>query len=408
MSVSTGRDQVLTIERETKLIDLSSSLIRTRSYSGEEKQIILQLQQIFKDKGCSDIHIDELGSISVCFKGKRDGRKLLFDSHVDTVPVTDPSGWKHDPFGGELINDRIYGRGSSDMKGALAAVITAVESFIEDTQNDFAGEIAISGVVHEESFEGIAARNISSRFQPDYVVIGEATHLNLARGQRGRAEIVVETFGKPAHSANPKAGLNAVYKMVKLIEAIGHLSVNHHPVLGWGILELTDIKSSPYPGLSVVPEYCRATFDRRLLTGETAANVIAPIEKLIRKFKSLDPDFRARVSYCFGRDMCYSGAEIEGERFFPAWLYDEEEEFLQRACQGLKKVGIDPQMTAYSFCTNGSHYAGEAAIKTMGFGPSRENQAHVDDEYIEIAQLKGACLGYYGIMNGLLDGNIRL
>ena len=398
---------MLTRERERKLINLSSSLIRTRSYSGEEKKIILQLQQIFKDKGCNNIHIDELGSIVACFKGKRRGKRLLFDSHVDTVPITDPSGWKYDPLGGEIINDRIYGRGSSDMKGALAAVITAVECFIEDTGNDFAGEIVVTGVVHEESFEGIASRNISNRLQPDLVVIGEATHLNLARGQRGRAEIVVETFGRPAHSANPKAGLNAVYKMIKLIEAIQNLGVSHHPVLGQGILELTDIKSSPYPGLSVIPEYCRATFDRRLLIGETGPHVIAPIEELIRKFKGLDPDFQARVSYCFGREMCYTGTKIEGERFFPAWIYDEEEEFLQTAYQGLQKIGLDPQMTAYSFCTNGSYYAGEAAIKTMGFGPSRESQAHVDDEYVEISQLKGACRGYYGIMNSLLDGKIR-
>ena len=397
---------MLTSERETKLINLSSNLIRTRSYSGEEKQIIHQLQQIFEDKGCSDIHIDEFGSILACFKGKRHGKKLLFDSHVDTVPVTDPSRWKYDPFGGEVINDRIYGRGSSDMKGALAAVISAVECFIEDTQNDFAGEIAVSGVVHEESFEGIASGKINSRFQPDFVVICEATDLNLSRGQRGRAEIVVETFGRPAHSANPKAGLNAVYTMIKLVEAIQRLPVSHHPVLGQGILELTDIKSSPYPGLSVIPEYCRATFDRRLLIGETAENVIAPIEKLIRKFKSFDPGFQARVSYCLGREMCYTGAEIEGERFFPAWIYDEAEEFLQTAYQGLQKIGLDPEMSAYSFCTNGSHYAGEAAIKTMGFGPSKESQAHVDDEYVEISQLKGACRGYYGIMNGLLDGNI--
>ena len=398
---------MLNNKRELNLIDLSSSLIRTRSYSGEEEQIILQLKQIFKDKGCSDIHIDEYGSITACFKGRRPGRKLLFDTHVDTVPVTKPSQWKYDPFGGEITHDRIYGRGSSDMKGALAAAITAVECFIEDSENDFAGEIVVSGGVHEESFEGIASSSISNRHKPDIVIIGEATNLNLVRGQRGRAEIVVETFGKPAHSANPEAGLNAVYKMVKLIEAIQHLSASRHPVLGQGILELTDIKSAPYPGLSVIPEYCRATFDRRLLVEETRTGVIAPIEKIMRDIRGIDPDFDARVSYCFGREMCYTGSEIEAERFFPAWLYDEEEEFLQTAYRGLKNVGLDPEMIVYSFCTNGSHYAGEAGIKTMGFGPSRENQAHVDDEYVEISQLKGACLGYYGMMNGLLDGNIQ-
>ncbi|NHW59810.1 peptidase dimerization domain-containing protein, partial [Escherichia coli] len=86
---------------------------------------------------------------------------------------------------------------------------------------------------------------------------------------------------KPAHSANPDAGINSVYKMAKLIEKIRTLTPSVHPVLGKGILELTDIKSSPYPGASVVPEYCRATYDRRLLVGETKEQVLAPLQKAI-------------------------------------------------------------------------------------------------------------------------------
>ena len=78
----------------------------------------------------------------------------------------------------------------------------------------------MAGVVHEECFEGVAARKISEKVKPDYVVIGEASEMNLKVGQRGRAEIVVETFGVPAHSANPEKGVNAVYKMCEAIQAI--------------------------------------------------------------------------------------------------------------------------------------------------------------------------------------------
>ncbi len=91
----------------------------------------------------------------------------------------------------------------------------------------------------------------------------------MKRGQKGWAEIVVETFGKPAHSANPQKGINAVYKMTKLIEKIKSLETPCQDVLGLGIMELTDIKSSPYLGASVVPDYCRVTYDRRLLVGES-------------------------------------------------------------------------------------------------------------------------------------------
>jgi putative selenium metabolism hydrolase len=399
---------MLTKEREDKLVQLCSDLVRTKSYSGKEAQIAGQLKRIFEQGGCSDVTIDEYGSITVRFKGKRPGKTLLLDAHIDTVPVTDPSKWQMDPFGGEVQDGRIYGRGASDMKGALSAMIAAVEYFIADTNNDFDGEIILAGVVQEEAFEGVASRSISKRFKPDCVVIGEASNLNLNHGQRGRAEIVVETFGKPAHSANPKAGLNAVYKMSKLIDAIRRLPTGRHPVLGDGILELTDIQSSPYPGLSVVPEYCIATYDRRLLIGETKENVLAPILDLIAAFEGEDPDFKAEASYAVGKETCYTDTPIQAERFFPAWIYDEDDDFIQTAFRGLNEVGLDPKISHYSFCTNASHYAGEAGIKTIGFGPSEECQAHVNNEYIEISHLFDACRGYYGILNAVLNGNMPL
>lgn len=390
-------------EQNDYLMRLCQDLIRVRSYSGEEEAIVRKLQQVFQEIGCQDIHIDGYGSIVGRFKGKRPGRKVLFDSHVDTVPVSDPEAWSVDPFGGVREGGRIYGRGASDMKGALAAVIAAVKAFTADNGSDFAGEILVSGVVQEESFEGVAAREISRRFQPDCVVIGEASDLNLKRGQRGRAEIVLESFGQAAHSANPRAGVNAVYKIMELIRAIQELPLNQHPELGEGTLELTDIKSSPYPGLSVVPDHCRVTYDRRLLVQETQEAVLAQIQEVLGKSKATDPGIKARVSYAKGGEQCYTGKEIRTERFFPAWLLDEDDAFVRIAGQGLRAVGLDPKLTVYSFCTNGSHYAGEAGIKTLGFGPSTESQAHVRDEYIEVSQLLAACKGYQGLMQVLLQ-----
>src|SRR5699024_9988615 len=105
------------------------------------------------------------------------------------------------------------GRGTTDMKGALAGMACAAANFLKDTKGDFSGDIYVAGVVHEECFEGVAARAISQRVNPDVVVIGEASQLNVKVGQRGRGEIKLEVFGKPAHSANPEKGVNAVYKI---------------------------------------------------------------------------------------------------------------------------------------------------------------------------------------------------
>jgi putative selenium metabolism hydrolase len=394
---------MLTTDRRDQVIHLCQALIQTQSYSGHEDGVVARMKQAFQELAYDDVSVDSYGNILGHIAGKRRGKVLLLDGHIDTVPVPDPSRWTHDPFGAEIADGKIYGRGASDMKGAVSAMMAAAGFFAEDRQRDFAGDIYVSGVVHEECFEGVAARKISERIHPDYVVIGESSELNLKRGQRGRAEIVVETFGKPAHSANPRAGINAVYKMAELIREIATLKAPAHPILGEGILELTDIKSSPYPGASVVPDYCRATYDRRLLVGETKEPVLQPLLELIRKMASEDPQFEAKVSFAAGAEQCYTGDEIRGERFFPGWVFDENNGFVQTALAGLRGAGLNPQIAQYSFCTNGSHYAGEAGIETIGFGPSRENLAHTIDESIEVDQLLEAARGYYGILRALFQ-----
>lgn len=288
------------------------------------------------------------------------------------------------------------------MKGALSSMMAAAIFYAKDCDYNFPGDIYVAGVVHEECFEGVAAREISAYVKPDYVVIGEASQLNIKIGQRGRGELKVETFGVPAHSANPEKGVNAVYKMCKVIEAVKGLKPTNHPVLGDGILELVDIKSSPYPGASVVPDYCRATYDRRLLVGETKESVLAPIQELLDQMMKEDSGLKAKVSFVEMEEECYTGNKISSERFFPGWLYDEKEPFVQDVYKEMKALGLNPTITNYNFCTNGSHYAGEAGIKTLGIGPSKENLAHTINEYIEIEQLVKVTESYYGVMKALL------
>lgn len=388
----------LTLERGNEVIALTKALVSRRSYSGREKDAAEELKRYLTAHGFDRVETDGYGNVVGRLRGSRPGPRLLFDGHLDTVPVADPAAWTHPPFAPEEADGKLYGRGASDMKGAIAAFTAAAGFFAQDM--DFAGEIWVAGVVHEECFEGVAARRVSQAIQPDYVVIGEASECNLKIGQRGRAEIVVETFGVPAHSANPEKGVNAVYGMCRVIEALRQLEAPEHPVLGRGILELTDICSFPYPGASVVPSRCRATYDRRLLVGETRESVLAPISAALEELRQ--SGVRARASYAQGEASCYTGEVIRGERFFPGWLYDKEEPFIQAVLKELRGIGQDPKVTQYGFCTNGSHYAGEAGIRTIGYGPSLESLAHTDDEYIEISQLEKACEGYRAIMKALL------
>lgn len=384
-------------------IDLCSRLIQAKSYSGEEREVVSVIEQEMCRLGYDEVTIDAYGNVIGCIHGNRPGPKILLDGHIDTVPVQEPDRWSFDPFGGEIRDDRVCGRGASDMKGAVAAMICAAAAYAQNCKRDFAGSLYVAGVVYEEPYEGVSARKISEFVDPDYVIIGEATNLNLKIGQRGRAEIVLETIGKPAHSANPEKGVNAVKKMMKLLAALEDYVPDEQPELGKGIMELTDIISSPYPGASVVPERCIATLDRRLLVGDTPQSVLTPIQAHIDRLSEADPDFKAKVYLRSETKTCYTGNEIFAERFFPGWCFDRNAEFVQKSYSALKELGGDPILTVYSFCTNGSHYAGEKGIKTLGYGPSLENLAHTTDEYILIEQLTGSVDGYMKIFDALLS-----
>ena len=93
---------------------------------------------------------------------------------------------------------------------------------------------------------------------------------------------------------------------------------------------------------------------------------------------------------------------FQGERFFPGWLFGAEEEWVAKIKSELEKEGFSPKVTTYNFCTNGSHYAGEAGIRTIGMGPARENLAHTIDEYAEVEDLINVSVCYAGIMKALL------
>jgi len=387
--------------RDERVVELCRALLRIPSFSGEEKAAAEWIAQTMRQDGFDEVTIDRCGSVLGCIRGRRKGKNILLDGHIDTVRIANPERWTHDPFGGELLNGRLYGRGASDMKGGVAAILTAVPAFAADTDRDFSGNLYVSCSVQEELFEGVSCREMIRNARPDFVIIGEATSATLKIGQRGRAEVVVETQGVPCHSSNPEKGVNAVYHMAELIGEIRCIPPLEHPLLGRGILELTDIISDPYPGSSVVPGHCRATFDRRLLVGETRESVLSQVEEAIARTRERIPGLKAEVSLARGENVCWTGQILREERFFPAWAMDEDSELVQKASAGLRRAGLDAPLSHYAFCTNGSSFCGEAGIPTVGFGPSLESLAHTVDEYVETEQLTRAVRGYCGILGEL-------
>ncbi len=382
------------MQTNEQLIRLCQDLIKHPGLSGEEQQVAAFIEKTMQDLGFDEVFIDAYGSVIGSIHGKNEGASVLLDGHIDTVGVENPQVWKYPPFEGRLAEGCIHGRGSSDMKGALSAMLMAAADFKKRTGGDFHGSVHVSATVCEECFEGVSSRLVTQRVKPDAVIVGEASALAIKRGQRGRAEIVLTTFGKSCHSSNPGQGVNAVTAMLDLLPEILALPYPTHPVLGEGILVVTDIISAPYPGLSVIPETCRVTFDRRLLVGETESSILAPIQAILDKH----PAIKATAVVAEDELRCYTGARIRAKRFFPAWLLEEDHPLVQTAKRALPKSAL----SHYSFCTNASYFCAQAGIPTLGYGPSEEVLAHTVDEYITVEQLSEARRGYLSLLDHLL------
>jgi len=380
------------IANPDRLVAFLQSLIRIESLSGHERAVIDRIEAEMRSLAYDRIVRDENGSLIGFIQGERPGPTLLLDAHCDTVGIAPGAPWSHDPFAADIEGDRLYGRGSSDMKGALAAMVYAAATV---DRSQLAGRVAVSASVMEEVMEGVALIAVMAIAQPDFVVTGESTGLNLNIGGRGRAEVHLEALGKPAHSSSPQEGDNAVLRMIPAIQAIQAMDLPRDPLLGPAIMTLTDIISDPYPGYSVVPSRCRVTYDRRLLVGETQESVLAAIEDS-PALQGLD------VFIAQGEHETYTGAILRGPKFFPAWKMDPDHPLVEGALAGLRSAGLDPNLGAYAFCTNAAYSAGRAHVPSIGFGPSLETQAHVLDEYIELDQLMAAARGYEGIIEGVM------
>ncbi len=373
------------------LIELVQALVQTPSVLGSEERVAELVVEQMRRLGFDTVEIDAAGNAVGVIEGAVSGPTVLYDAHMDTVDVLPREAWKHGPFAGEIEGDRIYGRGSSDMKGALAAMVHAAAGLDRER---LAGRVVVSASVGEELIEGAALRIVMEAYLPDFVVIGEASGLDLVRAGRGRAELVLETQGAPAHASSPHLGVNAVHLMAGVIGQIEGLEMPEHPFVGSGVMCLTDIISVPYPAHSVVPSGCRATYERRLLPGETQEGLIAELEAACAE--------NTAIRLATAEYETYTGVVWNEPKWYAPWELAEEHELVQSALAGLRSVGLDPGMTSYQFCTNAAYSAGVAGVPTIGFGPSRESLAHVVDEYIEIDQLNLACRGYAAISKALL------
>lgn len=388
--------------RQDELIQLCQELIRHPSPSGEEGDIARFVRSVMISLGYEDVEVDGYGSVigTVNFGGS--GPTLLMEAQMDHAEVGDVGEWLNYPFGGHLDRGRIYGRGATDQKGILAAMVTALAWLRQDRPEGLHGKAVMAAMVHQETFERAASKLVADRIKPNVVISGEPSELTIERGQRGRASIVLETMGRMEHSS--MGDISSAEIIVHLISEIKErFNPREDPFFGKGALTLTSLHSYPLDARTTMPVKCRATFDRRILPGETRDSVLDEVRLILNDSKIVPPDWEFDLSIDRGDGHCYTGAMIGSEGFAPAWQIDEDDPFIDIVLDGIKSAGLKPELSTRSgFGTNGCIYGGEMAVPTVVFGPSRRELAHVVDEYIEVDQLVMGCECYRSIAEKIL------
>lgn len=381
------------------LYNLTQALVRTPSVSGNEENIARLLADAMYRSGFQAVWADPVGNVIGRYGAGR-GPVLLFDGHMDTVDVGERGAWTHDPYSGTIEDGILYGRGAVDMKSALAAMVLSVK-LLADAQTPLTGDLYVAFVVQEEPCEGLAVKALLelAGLQPDFVVLGEPTNLDVYTGQRGRVELQVSTYGRSGHAAMPQGGVNAIASAARLIFGIELLAPQllTDPILGQGTIAVTQIASSA-SSLNTIPDLCTLVLDRRLTLGETEARAIAELQQIIRR-----EGIRAEIVTPGCEITSYTGYVARTRKYFPSWLLPDETPLARKAVKAIERAtGRHPRLGVWPFSTDGAYTMGVAGIPTIGFGPGDERYAHAADERVRLADVATAARGYAQLTADLL------
>jgi putative selenium metabolism hydrolase len=374
-----------------------SQLVKTRSYSGQEKDAAELTLKLCRDAGIKDVRIDGLGNVIA--RVGSGPRILAIDGHIDTVEVGDPAQWTRDPFSGVVEGEYLHGRGASDQKGGAASMITAAR-ILQEMNYDGPFSVYFTFTVMEEDCDGMCWRYLieEEKLVPEFAVSTEPTSLGLYRGQRGRMEMELSFTGVSAHGSAPERGVNAGYKAARAATAIGELNDRLPPdddqFLGKGTVVVSQIHAHG-PSQCAVPDQARLYLDRRLTWGETMESAVAQIRELCGE------DLKDVVVPEYNKPS-WKGTVFTQELYFPTWKTPEDHELVQAGVRAYQGLFDEPaRVDKWTFSTNGVAIAGYHGVPCIGLGPGDEDQAHAPNECIRISDLAPAAAFYAALPHAL-------
>ena len=300
--------------------------------------------------------------------GPVDAPALMLNGHLDVVGV---EGMTHEPFAADVRNNRIYGRGSADMKGGLAAMCAAAVAGVTAGARK---QILITAVVDEE-WESLGTRALlASGVRADAAIITEPTRLAICPAHRGFAWIDISLRGRAAHGSRYDIGVDAITHAALLLAELDQLeqtreSGPRHPLLGRGSLHASKIHGGV--GMSTYPEQCDLAIERRTLPGESTEKALLEITDACARVKARRPDFDARVTL--------STAQLPSE-------VPPEAPIVRRMRDALERENMPVTIEGFSAWTDAALF-NEAGIPAICFGPGDISLAHAAEEFIPVDEI---------------------
>ncbi|HLY28882.1 MAG TPA: YgeY family selenium metabolism-linked hydrolase [Aggregatilineales bacterium] len=328
--------------------------------------------------GFDEVRFDQMGNI--LGRIGNGPKKLLYDSHIDTVGVGDQSEWQWDPFTGKVEDGIFYARGACDEKGSTPGMIYGLA--LARDLGALAGYTAYYFGNMEEWCDGIAGNALVDveGIRPDYVIIGEPTRMQVYRGHKGRVEMQIVASGKSAHAASNHLGDNAIYKLLPIIEEISEMEaqLGDDPFLGHGKITVTDMHVQT-PSINAVPDKATIFIDRRMTFGETPDSVLAQVQQLVKDRADV------KMELLHYEEPSYTGFVFKLDKIFPSWALPEDHEIVNAGQETLKLLtGTAPTTGKWNFSTNGTYWMGKAHIPSIGFGPGDEIHAHTVIDQVKL------------------------
>lgn len=418
---TTSAIKEIAAELYSDMVAFGQKLVQTPSISGTEKALadldLAEMQRLGYDEVFRDTHGNVVGLV----KGTESGPTIMFNSHMDHVSPGDIANWQgYDPYGGLIdvckvdtqdkkpeVAECIHGRGASDVKCGEAVQIYAGGLLVKLREKGFPikGTFMFTGVVQEEPAEMVGMLHLVDKTLPekgltyDAMVSSEATSLKLYCGHRGRAEMLITVYGRTSHGSAPWLGVNAIYKAIPLITRIKdelYPSLPKDSDLGQASVSLNIIECSP-GALSIVPDRCMLSLDRRTLPGETAASAMAQIQEIIDDLSSEDPEFKADVVVKSAVETSYAGLSYEAAKDMSPWKISKEHDFVKAAAAALESVAQTVKYGYWDFGTDASKTCGIDRKPTIGYSPMQEQYAHTPYDKCRTDFMKAALVGNVAI-----------